>query len=176
MFSRLEPLFKNTFRKAESTDTRQAIRREDKKDGRRKNHDKESETADSELWKDSTYVSVEALKAFLSAFLEQQIKDERDEAQSQPSSNSQSRQSATTRGYKAAQAYQNMADKAAQPVQEKPESRRTDAVESEDVRIMNKLIDDLNTLSGKGVTDLNIQKEGTFLESLKSAVQKAMSS
>lgn len=68
MLTQLGALFKTTFRHAEETDTRQAIRREDKKHGRKKGEEDESLFTD-ELWEDSAGVSVHDLRVFLMSFV-----------------------------------------------------------------------------------------------------------
>jgi len=68
MYSRLDSIFRTTFRHTETTDTRLGIRREDRQDTRKRKHDRKEEKPES-LWEDSTSVSINALKAFLNDLL-----------------------------------------------------------------------------------------------------------
>jgi hypothetical protein len=183
MFSKLEPLFKTTFRQAESTDTRQAIRRDESKSGRKNSDDNTQQDEDNDLWTDSTIVSVAALKAFLTDFLKEQIDSEKQQQEESASiTDAQTQVAENTLARKAHSAYETSAHYAdayskrqtdgatPPPSQEIP----ADLLDNEDVRIMNKLIVGLQTLESRNVTELNIQREGTFLESLEKAVKNAL--
>ena len=76
MFSNFGPLFKTVFRQAESMDTRQAIRREDKKVKRQGQEFEEETGSPIDIWEDDTRVSVESLRTFLINFVQSQHKEE----------------------------------------------------------------------------------------------------
>jgi len=180
MLSQLGPLFRTTFRQAEDTDTRQGIRRDDKKNGKKKNQQNEKDRPSANLWEDSTDVSVSALKAFLENFLNampDSSEDNRTDKVDTPVSPApEPLQPKTTIAARAVKAYGSMSEKTA-PVSmpERTEHRDIPGVESEDVRTMYKLIDDLEMLESKGLKILNIQRADTFLNSLVQAVHKAKS-
>lgn len=178
MFSRLEPLFLNQFRQAESADTRQAIR-EEQKDQRRNQAEQEQEQEnDQDLWTDNTVVSIESLRAFLVGFLKDQIDDDSGSIQAPDTPQIQSEHSATTAGQRAANAYQAMARQNERSYSPPPEHKETPAtasqVESEDIRTINRLIMDLNILAERGQKELNIPKADTFLQSMEMAIKKAL--
>lgn len=187
MFSQLGPLFAATFRQAESTDTRQAIRHEEEKDGRRK-QEFEERPDDRDLWQDSTTVSVEALRAFLMNFLRAMDVPEDDTAGTSdatvdmpsPASPPSSQEPGSTAAARASRAYRSMAEKTgAGTVPPPPPAAAAsalalaDAVTKKEVRTMHKLIADLDVLSRTGIRELRIQKADSFLDSLVQAVKEA---
>jgi hypothetical protein len=183
MFSQLGPLFKTTFRQAESNDARQKIPHEERDNPSKKQNEDQKKEAPSDLWDDNTSVSIEALRAFLINFLttipdaqqtiiqESNIREEGD-AQRPP----ESRRPTSTKNAKAVRAYQSMAaqSKAVTTPSKMPDriEPTADLLESKELRDIYKLIDNLDVLSRKGVTILNIQKAPSFVESLKNAVEK----
>lgn len=185
MFSQLGPLFKATFRHAESTDTRQTIHHEDKKDGRRKEDDGADDDS-SALWEDSAGVSVDALRTFLINFLsgtavQTGLAAAADLASQPPPPPPRPVNTATAR---AAGAYQSMADRVEPhhytppPLNEPPpETPRTDAdlLHAAEVRTIHQLIADLDDLAGRGVTELTIEPADSFLDSLVNAVNAVKS-
>ncbi|MEM6781842.1 MAG: hypothetical protein AAF569_08265 [Pseudomonadota bacterium] len=174
MFSRLEPLFLKQFRQAESTDTRQAIR-DEPKDQRQKKDEEQKRENNQDLWTDNTSVSVESLKAFLIAFLKDQIEQDKTAAHSSDSFHSASAKPATTIGGHAVQAYQSMArrNEEHQTSFENTQKQDANSAQSEDIRKINHLIRSLDSLDKKGVKELVIPKAGTFLESIELAVKTA---
>ncbi len=175
MFSRLEPLFLRQFRQAETTDTRQAIREEHKDESRSKN-ERDTQTQDEQdLWTDTTVVSIESLHAFLVNFLREQIDMEtQNSADATPHTELGSNVPASPGG-KAASAYEATARRYEHPPMEDADAapRNTGAIESEDVRLINHLIRQLQDLSKRGITELTIPRAGTFLESLRQAIENA---
>lgn len=187
MFSQLGPLFKTTFRQAESNDTRQKIPHEERDNHAKKQNDEENKETSSNLWEDNTSVSIEALRAFLINFLStmpeaqqstntKQIKDKK--FSKRPP---ESKRPTNTKNAKAVRAYQSMAaqSRTTSPPPNPPETTNrveptADLLESKELRDIYKLIDNLDILSGKNITMLNIQKADTFVESLKNAVEKAL--
>jgi hypothetical protein len=69
MYTYLDTIFTSRMRHAEQTDTRMAIRREEKQDARKRKDDGRERSGDNSLWEDSTDVSVTGLKAFLENIL-----------------------------------------------------------------------------------------------------------
>jgi len=180
MFSQLGPLFKTTFRQAENTDTRQGIRRDEKKDGKQKNQRDQKDRPSAHLWEDSTDVSVSALKAFLENFLNampdnnESNQEDKIEAATNPAP--EPLQPKTTIAARAVKAYGSMSEKTAPaPSFDKAQTKEVPGVDSEDVRTMYKLIEDLEMLESKGLKTLHIQRADTFLSSLAQAVRHAKS-
>lgn len=195
MFSQLGPLFKTTFRQAESNDTRQKIPHEERDPPQRDKDDKEEKIDDDVLWQDSTTVSIAALRNFLINFLntmpEAQIIDQSmdpnfetsdiDEVHVPQVNRPKERERPTnTHNAKAVRAYQAIANKTQEgrantpqtqsgPTYRKPPS--ADQIENKELRDIYQLIDNLEILSNKGVQDITIQKNGSFVESLQSSVK-----
>lgn len=175
MFSRLEPLFLRQFRQAETTDTRQAIRDEHKDESRGKNeHDTQAQD-DQDLWTDTTVVSIESLHAFLIGFLREQIDMETKDAADRAALSEQQQNTTESPGGRAASAYEATARRYEHAPMEPAASAtpNTGSIESEDVRLINHLIRQLQELSQNGVTELTIPRAGTFLESLRQAIENA---
>lgn len=183
MFSQLGPLFKATFRQAESTDTRQAIRREENKGNRRRDEDEDAADT-SALWEDSTGVSIEALQAFLIAFLNGETGPHPETATGHEAQTSLPEAPAEPQpapppvnlaASHATHAYQSMAEKLEPhphipPVHPRPQTADVDLVHGSEIRLIHQLIDDLEILMQNGVTELNIERADSFLDSLKAAV------
>lgn len=187
MFSQLGPLFKTTFRQAESTDTRQGIKHYERDDGRKK-REREEKSETSELWEDSTSVSVEALRSFLINFLKTVPAEEGGELSEDKSSASPSEEKTqeyrapkTTAAARAVHAYQSMNEKThtgSPPPRPQPEnmpetqedSSSVSLLHGSDVRLIHTLIDDLKLLSEAELETLTIRKADSFLDSLVAAV------
>ena len=179
MFSQLGPLFKTVFRNTEHADARLEIRRDEKRDGRRKT-EFEEHADDNSMWEDSTDVSVEGLKVFLNNFVRGMDGHEKNTAPSgienaQDISPAPAHLEPTnTTTARAIGAYQSMAQKsgsAAPPViPAEKTSADVDLMHAQDVRVIYKLIEDLEIISARGVQTLTIQRANTFLESLANAV------
>jgi len=188
MFSQLGPLFKTTLRQAESNDTRQHIPHDERDKGRRKREEAEQEKTAPDPWVDDTSVSVDALRTFLVNFLKT-MPGAQDgvtggiEATEQSLSNRppEKTRPTNTRNAKAVRAYQSMADKAGDtkpppPSQNKNKAEPTaDLLESQELRDIHNLIDNLDRLQNKGVQALHIRPASSFVESLKDAVQLSLS-
>ena len=187
MFSQLGPLFKTTFRHAESNDTRQKIPHEERDKGRKRREEEEQKSQESQKWEDDTTVTVEALRAFLIGFLKTlpggeeslTLTNNTSQTPEKPSIRPPEKSRPTrTRDAKAARAYQAMAEKSqkASPVPEMPtKATRTeptaDLLQSQELRDIHQLITDLDGLSDKGIQILQIKPANSFLESLKQAVR-----
>ncbi|MCI5060112.1 MAG: hypothetical protein MRY79_03465 [Alphaproteobacteria bacterium] len=187
MFSQLGPLFKTTFRHAESNDTRQKIPHEERDKGRKKREEDEQKASESQKWEDNTTVSVEALRAFLVNFLKtlpggkESLELTKSAAQNTGKGSvrpPEKSRPTRTRDAKAARAYQAMAEKSqevapAPTTQANPRKNQptADLLQSQELRDIHQLITDLDDLSNKGVQILQIKPASTFLESLKQAVR-----
>lgn len=187
MFSQLGPLFKTTFRQAESNDTRQHIPHDERDKGRRKREEAKKESQGPDPWVDDTSVTVEALRTFLVNFLKTMpgaddgLTQEVDQ-QNQPLSNRppEQKRPTNTHNAKAVRAYQAMADKSTEskpPPQKRPPptAATADLLESKELRDIHGLIDDLDNLRARGVQALHIRPAESFVESLKHAVKLALS-
>lgn len=182
MLSQLGPLFKATFRHAEESDARQNLPHQVNKDDRRKDQDDPRDRSD--LWEDSTGVSVVALRAFLINFLagttQQTGLAHMPESAAPDATAAEPQRPANTATARAAGAYQSMADKMephhAAPPMAPPAAPRTDAdlVAAGDIRLMHALIADLERLEQAGVEMLTLNPAESFLQSLKNAVDEAL--
>ena len=186
MFSQLGPLFKTTFRQAESNDTRQAIPHEERDQQRRRRQEEEKEEK-TDIWEDNTSVTVEALRAFLINFLktipgieDNPILNQENTDDALPTRPPESRRPTNTKNAKAVRAYQSMAEKSTtarpppKPTSDKIEPT-ADLLESKELRDIYTLIDDLDVLARKGIQVLHIEKADSFIESLKQAVHSVKS-
>ncbi len=183
MLSQLGPLFKTTFRQAESNDTRQHIPHEEKDNQNRKKDNNSKNQSNNDLWEDNTTVSVDALRVFLIDFIKtipeakdmefvtnkEAIQNKRPHEKTRPKN---------THNAKAVRAYQTMAEHATPtPVSNIDNSLvnndpTADKIQSQELRDIYNLIQNLELLSNKGVKNLNIEKAQSFVESLKNAVAK----
>jgi hypothetical protein len=184
MFSQLGPLFKTTFRQAESNDTRLAIPHDEREKRRRKEEEEQKKEASGDFWEDNTSVTVSALRAFLVSFLKTLLGQQDGAAlrTAQEKENLSVRppeknRPTNTQNAKAVRAYQSMAEKtqsqAPAPSEKKAEKIEptADLLQSEELRDIHKLIDDLEELEREGVQDLQIQKANSFIDSMKNAVK-----
>lgn len=187
MFSQLGPLFKTTFRHAESNDTRQNIPHEERVQERRQ-QEEESQQQKPEKWEDDTAVSVDALQTFLVNFLKtmpgaddgtlsQAQTPEADPLQSRPKERVRP---TNTHNAKAVRAYQTMAQRAKEeaPPPPPPETNNdptADKVQSKELRDIHALIENLETLKQRNIQTLHIKPAESFVESLKAAVAKELS-
>lgn len=181
MLSRLAPLFKTMLRKAESADTRLTIRRDEKEDRREKEEFSPEPEQESDLWTDSTVVSIEALRAFLLTFIKGDSKKSVEQDGSAAFTAAPSQEAAVTpRAAAAVKAYGAAAHTAAghdhhlDPPPEIPPADEgaspADMLAAEDLRTIYQLIEDLDFLTRQDITSLTIEKADTFLESLVAAV------
>lgn len=188
MFSQLGPLFKTTFRQAESNDTRQKIPHQERDDPNKKQNEKEKSVSTDDLWQDNTSVSIEALRAFLVGFLKElpdanNIDLPQEDNMTSPNPRPKEKvRPQNTHNAKAVRAYQAQAahsttDIASDPNQSKKDKERHKRhanIENQELREIYLLIDDLKILSERGVQMLTIEKNGTFVESLRTSTTKAL--
>lgn len=189
MFSNLGPLFKTTFRLAETSDARLAIPHEER-DQRRKEEEEEQQQAPEDPWQDNTSVTVTALRTFLINFLKtlpggediaQMAESNQTETYQTPSSArpKETARPTNTRNAKAVRAYQSMAEKSVTVTPDSSSKEETkkrveptaDLLQSQELRDIYALIQDLDILIQNNVRELEIKKADSFLEALKNAVR-----
>lgn len=179
MFSQLGPLFRTHLRQAEKSDARLEIRREEHNDQKKQQDSEEESETGSGLWEDSTAVSIEALKTFLSELLKSRGDTAPDSAEI-PAAAEESIPPVTpvnTRTAMAVKAYGQTAAQTPEPAENAaapaPESETdlVDLLASDDIRTIHALIAELSLLSAKGVHTLQIEKADSFLEALVLAVR-----
>ncbi|MCF8495982.1 MAG: hypothetical protein K9G62_04860 [Alphaproteobacteria bacterium] len=178
MFSALGNIFPELLRRVENVDTRLDIRRHDPdQEGRRGKDDHAPE--DSSEPEDRATMSLEALGLFLENFIKtletKSPSGHTDSSSSMPESMAVPRAS-SSRAARAAQAYQHAAEATApsgsleSPVLEESPP----ALESEEIRALYSILVDVKLLRERGVDVLTIERSDTFLNSLRSAVDKAL--
>lgn len=189
MFSNLGPLFKTTFRQAETSDARLAIPHEERDDRRKKEEEEQKQTKE-DPWQDNTSVTVTALRAFLIAFLKTlpggediaQMAENQEFEQVQSTSSVRPKETSrptNTRNARAVRAYQSLAEKApitAPDKIKKDENKKrveptADLLQSQELRDIYTLIQNLDILIQNNVRELEIKKADSFLEALKNAVR-----
>ncbi|PJB69725.1 MAG: hypothetical protein CO093_09815 [Alphaproteobacteria bacterium CG_4_9_14_3_um_filter_47_13] len=176
MYSRLDPIFKTQIRPVESLDTRQAIRQQNRTDGQGKQHEDKKNKNDEDLWEDHTTLSTRAIKSFL----EQLVKETK--IQNRPVQNEENidftntlRQGLPlqTDNSRAAQAYERTyrtthKEEEVLPV---PEDSLSIELELEEIRVIHKLIEDLERILGQHIESITLTKRDSFLQSLVEAVE-----
>lgn len=189
MFSQLGPLFKTTFRQAESSDARMGIRQEEHKGRKNQSEDDDAGHSSSELWDDSIAVSISALKSFLVEFLKTkgvagtEFFHTEEDASPYAGLTPEKKSPVSPVAARAVKAYGAMAQYAPdpQPAQqpvtriEASQEYTADSMASEDVRTIYMLIKDLEGLQAAGIEMLQLEKAETFLKSLVDAVGSARS-
>lgn len=175
MDSRLDSIFRTTFRQTESTDTWMGIRREEPRDDQRRKKDEDDDKKEKPQWEDDTVVSISALRQFLSTLIAADSPLQQPQSSPSPVTDMPPPSSQQQRAHNAASAYQNTARHTAlTPAPPAAEPIPAPALSSEENRAIYQLINDLDILQQNGMTSLQIQKEGSFLESLQKAAQKAL--
>ncbi len=183
MFSQLGPLFKTTFRQAESNDTRQKIPHQERDDHRKKDDEKEKPVNTDNIWEDNTSVSIDALRVFLIGFLKDlpdvdNTKFQNTETTVQNPRPKEKTRPQNTHNAKAVRAYQAQAAHSPAPKEQSTKVEKENSnhknIENKELREIYQLIDDLKTLSERGVQMLTIEKNGTFVKSLRSSINKIL--
>lgn len=184
MFSGFGSIFGIMPRRAESTDTRQAIRRHDpdQEHPQRKNNEKEKPPAPDAY--DNASVSIESLEIFLENFLKSlqtgtDTKTTLENQQQIPASHpaESALTPSTTKASVAANAYQSTqehirhTDNAQTPP---PASKQI--LENEEIRTIHQLLKDIALLKQNGVKVLVLEKDITFLAALVKSVRTALQS
>jgi hypothetical protein len=185
MFSELGPLFRTTFRQAESNDTRQGIPHDERDRGRKKREEDERQAARDEAWVDDTSVSITALRSFLLDFLKT-LPEAQDYVHGSGASDKpavyerprEPRRPTSTRNARAVRAYQTMARRGQEahvtppppPPASKGEPPGAGELASSELRTIYTLIEQIDALQAQGVSDLHIKPAESFLQSLSNAV------
>ncbi len=182
MDSRLDQIFRTSFRQTESADTWMGIRREDPQDQHERKK-KGDDDKDKPVWEDETVVSIAALKQFLTSLIAptspymQQTAATTDTAHAPSEPLSVQQQQA----HHAAQAYQNTARHAPMPPIPPPSepprleiNSSSPTLSTDESRTIHQILGLLDQLLNAGVGTLVIQKEGSFLESLKRSAEAAL--
>ena len=182
MDSRLDSVFRTTFRTTESADTSMGIRREDPRDDHKRKSDDDDQRQEKPQWEDDTIVSIAALKQFLITLIAPDSIYQAPAAPAVPTQATLSTQQ--QRAHNAASAYQatarhaaysQAAHTAAQATTQPPqEAKNSNTLSAEENRIIHQLLHDLDLLLQEGVMSLTIQKEGSFLESLTRAARSTL--
>lgn len=183
VYSHLDPVFKPIMRHAESTDTRQAIRRHDSDEENRRRKREEHGDEGDDLWTDRTVVSVIALKAFLEDLLygENRIQTEKTPDSSNPEDHSSSQaQQTQSVSAKAAGAYQQTYQAthvapppgATTPPQRDKDAKPQSKLSERETAICEKLIGDLDHIAERQVAELTISKGKNMLQSILEAVKE----
>lgn len=177
-------------RQAEKTDTRQAIRRQEPDERRRKSGEREEE---QELFstEDGTILSIPALRAFLEDFLKS-LPEEKTEEQAARDKQEALHKDALKVGHDFNKKRPQTGDMAHAmgAYQSAAKSGREDAsfskgntaqtaenlgLHASEVRSIHTLLEDLKILSKQGIEDLTIERSTSFLQSLINAVEKLKS-
>ncbi len=189
MLYKISPFFQSLFRRTETLDTRQAIRREETTAERRKKDDEEKRKPLAGSVTDETEVSVDSILSFLNDMLKENTAaaqeqsfssmadnitaSETPNAPSQPTGDDTQPRTAPS---KAANAYQATATKIEAPNYYDGESVKPGdgahalTLDSKNRKTLERFVTDLKELSDNGVTTLNISRAGTFFESLREAI------
>ena len=182
MDSKLDSLFRTTFQPTQQTDTWQGIRREEPHDDREQNHPKKESEKD-EFGDDEATLSVQALHEFLKNILTQAgEKMPATLAQTIPDDELDGPRQIDPASAHAALAYQNTARHT--PGQRIDFSERLPAAASapsgpaitlsaEELRIIHKLIDDIEALGQRGIGAIPLIPAESFLRSLALGVEAA---
>lgn len=180
-------------RQTESTDTRQALQRHDS-DFEQQHKKKEDKDQDSLKNEDIANVSVKSLHLFLNNLLKSrnnpappiaEKNERRESTEGKSLSASQAEMDfgeapKTSPGIaaKAAQAYETTAHSAekaqGQPENPPPYTAQALALSASEIRVIYKLLDELQDLSERHIEYLQIERGETFLQSLVTAVEKAI--
>lgn len=175
MDSRLDSIFRTTFRTTESADTSMGIRRDDPRDDHKRKNDDDDHKKDKPQWEDDTIVSIAALKQFLATLIAPDSQYQAPvPAPVIPTQATLSTQQ--QRAHNAVNAYQSTA-RHTSPVTATPapvQSHTSNTLTQEENRTIHQLLNDLDVLLQEGVTSLTIQKEGSFLESLRRAARTTL--
>ena len=182
MYSRLDPIFKTRFRHAETLDTRQGIRRHDQPGRRGKQHEREEDTENKEAWEDSTSIAVQTLKVFLEQLAQetagpQSNADHGEKIDLSPRAEQgadRHQKSADPAAQQAAQAYQRTYRATHDEARVIPNRDAIPdiALTPAEIRIIHRLIKDLDRLAARNIEQLTILKSESFLQSLVDAVEK----
>jgi hypothetical protein len=186
MFSALGNILVNKPRQAETTDTRQGIRRHDPEHERKKNKKRDSDGPVGFDEDDSAIVSVAALRVFLENFLKStenaapaESKKEENSSETIPYAQDAAAEPARPSGQAAhaAHAYQHSA-RTGENTYSAADGQASETVaqslglSSAEVRTIHTLLEDLKNISDRKIEYLHIERSESFLQSLVEAVKK----
>lgn len=182
MDSRLDSIFRTTFRQTESVDTGMGIRREDPRDEHKRKDGDGDQKKEEPVWEDDMVVSIAGLRQFLTTLIAPdsvyQPPTPPPAAPTQASlSTQQQRAHNAASAYQATARHSTAAISAATPPSPPPASSSAatpGTLSQEENRIIYQLLNDLDVLLQEGVTSLRIQKQGSFLESLHRAARATL--
>lgn len=177
MLSRLEPIIGKWIRQAEQVDARQEIVREDPLfEKRNQQNDGRSSSADE--IDDIASVSL----AGLVSFLEAELKSYRDEAakadNAAPTAAADQSQTPASpamnmRAAQAAQAYRQLDTTQSPPASAAQAGSSEALLGAVDLRRLMRLVEDLKDLLARGYTEIPIQRDMSFLDSLELGIRNA---
>lgn len=179
MFSNIPNLYTVRPREAERSDARLDIRRHDPDQEKRKGHDHEKESGPLFNEDDDAVVSIEALRVFLKTFLGSLEDKAAAQSFSRPQENPDVADDKPAQGnaMMAASAYAHASETKAHgrtPETSTPAPAQTAKLPAEEIRIIHRLLENLQALSGRGVESLRIDRGESFLLSLVAASEKAL--
>lgn len=165
MVSRLDALFRTTFRTTEQTDTWLGIKRDDPQHERKK-HDRRDEPDDGIFGEDDASLSLQALKGFLTMLLAQ-AQGKSPETAPVPAQADGS-VPAQNMAQRASAAYQNTAQHGMPPVPPAPAQDTVPpmALSAVEIEKIQRLLAALKTLEARGATSIPLLPGETFLDSL----------
>lgn len=175
MYTSFSKLYAAPPREAERADARYELRRHDPDQERRKNEREKKEPQSLFNEEDYALVSVEALRVFLQNFLKNQSASA---TAGEPQEQTAPKAPAQGRAARAANAYAHASETGASgkyidaPA---PSAQAAPGLSEGDSRAINKLLEDLKTLSARRIEHLRIERGESFLQSLVHATEKALS-
>ena len=184
MDSKLDGVFRTTFRTTEHADSWLGIRHDDDR-GHGKKKDEHKDESDEFSFDDDAHVSVSALYVFLRDLLIQAGTAVPTPPQTTPAAmpatpapDAPPPTQVAQQASMAAHAYQNTARQGspsisisdtAPPPPPAPNGPKVE-LSPDEIRTIQRLMSDLETLAGRGISTLTIKKADTFLQSLRAAV------
>jgi hypothetical protein len=170
MFDRIDPLFKTLFRHTENADTRQDIKRKTPEQEQRKKDTSKEDKENNPLWDDETDVSIEALSSFLGSLLGNKNQIFNSNTGQKPSA------PAPSNNY-AINAYQKNSENKSSKINITENVNPTEdsdlTLQDKDIPLIEKLLEELQTLKKHNIEYLVISRKGTFFDSVKDAIQNA---
>ena len=181
MYSRLDPIFKTQLRQAETLDTRQGIRRQNRVDERGNRDNKDKGSDEGEVWEDQTNVSIAALKNFLEQLSREAETKSNDDPAEHVRLSTKSKENSHPEGHRSDEASRRAAYAAGayertyrathkDELETNAESIPSVNLSPEELRIINNLIKDLSSLLSAGKEFLILNKSESFLQSIVDAV------
>lgn len=168
MLTNLGQLWTSTGRKAEHTDARQHIIRQNPDQPRRKQNEPEPQEPEEDL----AEASIDSLILFLQSALPAEDSENAIPATETPAAEptEQNKHAAA-----AANAYQNASGQRHAPArkEQKPSQAQPSKLSAEEVKTIHTLLNDLRNLQTSGIQSLPIREGENFLDSLVKAIRRA---